>query len=222
MIGSCSSLNIRLIVRLLGFGFLISVTGCQPLMTTAVLLWSGTSVPAEYAGLEGKRVVVICQPPSSIEYRHAGAARELSRRVGGLLAEHVKDIHVTSAREVDEWADENEWEDFSELAKAVNAEMVVLVRLETFSIHKGKTLYQGNAETTISVHDMQDESSDHIVWERPLGQILFPTNSAVPTQEKSAKIFRRQFIDMLSETVARHFYEHDPRTYFALDATAHR
>ena len=46
----------------------------------------GNMVPAEFDGLEDQRVVVVCRPPSSNEYRHAGASRAIvatSQRTAG-------------------------------------------------------------------------------------------------------------------------------------------
>ena len=69
-------------VAALGIVMLLSTTGCvHSLLATGIYLWQGGDViPAECEALEGERVVVICRPPSSHEYRHAGAARIEDRR----------------------------------------------------------------------------------------------------------------------------------------------
>ena len=101
------------------------------------------SCPAECEALEGQRVVVVCRPPSSHEYRYAGASRSVAKRVSELLVKNVKRIDVVNPREVDNWVDESDWGDFRELAKAVHADKVVYIELDDFELYKGKTLYQG-------------------------------------------------------------------------------
>ena len=54
-------------------------------------------------------------------------------------------------RKVAKWTDENTWEEYSEVGKAMKADMVVGIDLESFSIFQGQTLYQGKANATIKV-----------------------------------------------------------------------
>ncbi len=199
---------------------LIAFTGCHQILATAVFLWSGVETPAEYAGLEARRVVVICRPPSSLEYRDAGAARDLAKRVGMLIRQNVPEVDVVDARDVENWADESDVDDFEDLADALNADVVVRIELEDFDLYKGQTLYQGRASVSLSVYDVTE--GRRVVWEKSMGETLFPENSAVPAQEKAVHAFRRQFLDVLAEKVACHFYDHDPRHMFAIDAAAHR
>ena len=42
------------------------------------------------------------------------------------------------------------------LGRAVKATRIVYIELDDFDLFKGKTLYQGRAEVTISVYDMED------------------------------------------------------------------
>jgi hypothetical protein len=198
----------------------LTAGGCHQVVATAVYLWSGTDSPAEYGGLEGKRVVVYCRPPSSLEYRHAGASRDLARRVGGLLAAQVKDIEVVPPSDVENWTDENDAENFRELGEAVRADKVLWIDMTEFGLQKGPTLYQGTADVQLSVYDM--ENGQVLDWETSLGEIQFPSSSAVPAQEKSLAEFRKQFIEIVAQRIAAHFYPHDPRQQFAIDATAHR
>ena len=83
------------IAVVLGAG-LITQSGCihQLLATGLYLVHGGNFLPAEYEGLENERVVVVCRPPTSHEYRHAGAARGIARRTSGMLATNVKMIDV--------------------------------------------------------------------------------------------------------------------------------
>ncbi len=204
---------------LLSAGALVSAAGCPAVMATGMYVWQGGNmVPAEFDGLQDQRVVVMCRPPASNEYRHAGASRRLSQRVSELLVENVKDIDVVNPREVDEWVDESDWGDFRELAEAVRADIVVHIELDNFDLYKGKTLYQGQAVVNVNVYDMNNQSK--LVWSRELGEVLYPVNSGIPAQDKPPQQFEREFVEIIAEKVAVNFYRPDPNDSFAIDARA--
>jgi len=200
----------------------VATSGCvHTLLATGIYLWNGGNViPAEFTGLQDQRVVVICRPPASHEYRNAGAARSIGQRVSTLLETKVKGIDMVSPSEVDNWIDEQDWENFKDLSRAVKANRVVYIELDDFDLFKGKTLYQGDAIVGISVYDM--DAGGKLLWDRHLGQVLFPRNSGIPAADKSVQAFQRQFVEVLSTQIAEHFYDHDPNSAFALDAVANQ
>lgn len=201
---------------------LVPSAGCLHLLVaSSIYLWQGGNiVPAECEAMEDQRVVVVCRPPASSEYSHAGAARQLSRSISSLLRENVPGIDVVDPRDVDKWLDESDWADFEELGRAVKADRMLVVELEHFDLYKGKTLYQGNADVTLTLYDTNN--GDEILWDRHLGEMLFPHNSAIPAQDKPAKQFQREYVGILAEQIAVYFYKHDPNADFALDALANR
>jgi hypothetical protein len=209
------------IVLLLACATLIPSSGCAPLLATGLYVWNGGNmVDGECDALEGHRVVVVCRPPSSHEYRYAGASRGVAQAVSALLVKNVEDIDVVNPREVDNWVDESDWGDFRELAEAVHADKVVHIELDGFELYKGKTLYQGSADVNVTVYDMKN--LDQPEWERHLGEILYPTNSGIPAQDKPVQQFEREFVTIVAENIAINFYRHDPHASFAVDALANR
>ena len=211
----------RFLALVFGASMLVSAGGCPAMLATVIYVWEGGNwAPAECDELHGERVVVICRPPTSHEYRHAGASRAISQNVSELLVENVKKIDVVNPREVDNWVDESDWGDFRELAEAVRADMVVHIEMDDFELYKGTTLYQGKANVTVSVYDMNDRS--RLVWEKQLGEILYPTNSGIPAQDKPVQHFEREFVQVVAERIAMNFYRHDPHGTFAMDALANR
>ena len=200
----------------------VPTTGClHSILATGIYLWQGGNVvPAECDALEDQRVVVVCRPPSSHEYRHAGAARTIGKRISTMLEANVGGIDVVSPQEVDNWVDEQDWDNFKDLGRAVKATRIVYIELDDFSLYKGATLYQGDADVSIKVYDMSNRGK--LMWERRVGQVLFPRNSGIPAADKSIQVFQRQFVDVVANQVATHFYEHDPNATFALDAVANK
>ncbi|MEQ8849781.1 hypothetical protein [Botrimarina sp.] len=195
--------------------------GCHPglLMATGIYMWEGGNLaPAECELLEQKRVAVFCRPPAATEFRHAGASRQLAQRVGMMLRENVKKIDVVPQRKVDEWLDENDTEDFEELARAVKADLVVQIELGHFDLYSGKTVYKGSSAVQVFVNDMKDDGA--IVYEKDLGEVLFPVHGDVPIQDKPVTQFQREYVAVVAQRISHLFYAHDPYADFALDATA--
>jgi hypothetical protein len=208
-------------VVLLGLG-VTGVAGCiGPLLATGIYVAQGGNVvPADFDGLKNHRVVVLCRPPASHEFRHAGASRNIAHRVGQLIQRNVKGVQVVDQKEVDNWMDESGGEEFKDLGRAVDAEMLVHVELDDFALAKGRTLYQGRAEATVTVYDMKD--GEKAVWDSNMGEILYPRNSGIPAVDKSPQRFQREFEEIVAETIAVKFYKHDPHKLFAMDALANR
>ena len=202
---------------------LLPFTGClQRIVATAAYLTIGPNIDAECEALDGKRVAVLCRPPASLEYRYAGADQELAKRIGNLLRIDGDKIDVVDHREVENWLDQKDFSDhdMQVLAKDVGADMVLKIELETFSLLEGQTLRRGRASADISVYDVSQNGE--LVWTKPLDEFLFPANSAVPIQEKSEKVFRSQYLNMLASKIAKSFYEHDKYADVANDGLAHR
>ena len=106
----------------------ITLGGCSTLGTIAYLI-QPNDVPAEFDGLRGKHVAVVCRPIVELQFSDAGSARELAGIVGALVGQNVRKVKVISQQEVARWIDENDWVDYGTLGKAVDADMVVGIDL---------------------------------------------------------------------------------------------
>ncbi len=199
---------------------LLPASGCVGLLTTVAYLVRGTDIPAEFNQLKGKKVAVVCQPVVSLDVRHSTAGKQLARQVSSLLEQRVRKTTVIDHRKVDEWIDENTWDEYAEIGDALKADYVVGIDLEDFDIFKGPQLYQGRASATLKVIDCGQRGK--IVFERHLDQILYPPSAGIPMSERLESQFRREFIGYLADHIARHFYAHDPYRDHAQDAAALR
>ncbi len=192
-------------------------SGCS-VLATAMYIIEGTNTKADFKDLKGKRVAVICRPVTSLHFRDSSASRDLAKQVGMLLQQHVPKIELIDQRDVFEWADENSWDEYDEIGKALDADMVVGLDLEEFDLYQGQTLYQGKANVKIQVYDLAKGKQP--VFERHLPQAVYPPNAAIPAGDKPESHFRRQFVDHLAQLIARYFYDHDATVDFASDSTA--
>ena len=199
---------------------LVPAIGCKEIMTTAMYLFKGTDVDPDFEDLQDKKVVVVCRPLVSLQYRNANVNRELAQQITLLLQEKVPKIKMVDQRKIAKWTDENTWEEYPEVGKAMKADMVVGIDLESFSLYQGQTLYQGKANATVQVFDCK--KGGKVVFEKTLPQIgvstqfgradLGPDGAGVPPRVRL----------VLADQIARHFYAHDPYADMGQDAAAMR
>jgi hypothetical protein len=197
---------------------LLPSAGCRSALATAMYLIKGTDVDPDFAGLKGKKVAVVCRPIVTLQYRNSSVARDIAQQVTVLLQQNVPKIKTVDNRKVGKWTDENTWEEFTEVGKAMKADMVVGIDLEAFSTFQGQTLYQGKANATIHVYDCRDGGKE--VFQKILPPSVYPPNTGIPTSERLEAEFRREFVGVLSDQIARYFYAHDRYADMAQDAAA--
>lgn len=192
--------------------------GCAGGLAGLMWLAKGTNAPAEFKGLQKKKVAVVCRVPPSLEYRSGAAGNELATRVGELLKANVKKIELVDQREVDRYMDENMWDDPRDVGKAVSADMVVAIDLEQFSLYEGPTLFRGKADLLVKVYDLKEDGK--VVYEDFPSQIVYPPNTGVPTTERQPPQFQREFIKVVADRLAKKYYDHDSTLGFASDSLA--
>ena len=189
-------------IFVLSGGLLFATSGCSTVLTVAYL-FHPEDVPAEYNELRGKHVVIVCKPIVELEFTDAGTARELADRIGANIRENVRGVKIISQQEVSRWIDENAWVDYATLGEAVDADIVVGIDLDHFSLHEGSTLYRGRTTIHMQVHDVKE---DLIVFDKRMDDFTFPGDSAIPTADQSEQQFRGLFLRILSSRLSRCFY----------------
>ena len=188
-------------------------TGCAAFRFAGILVhaWQGESVPAQYEGLEGKHVAVVCLSEASM---YAG---QLSETVANLLAKNVPDIEMVPQREVYAWLDENDWNelDFAQIGKGVGADAVVAIEMDSFRLYDGMTMYHGRADVSLGVYDVAEEG--HVVFRTDPFRFSFPSNAPMATTDMSESQFRVMYIKALARRIAKHFYSYNIHEDFAVD-----
>src|SRR5262245_39996833 len=137
--------------RLLLFAAIVSLlaatTGCGPIATIAWLIHGPEMIPAEFDGLKGKRVAVVCLDAKSLN-GPGGEADTVAKAVAMLLAKRVPDIHLVRQSEVADWLDSHgdDVTDYRDVGRGVKADIVVGIDLLAFNLHEGQTLLKGRAK----------------------------------------------------------------------------
>ena len=104
----------------------VSSSGCIGAMSQLMYVIKGHKVPAKYEGLEEKKVAVLCLSDASA-YGPDTLTYTVSKFVSVKLAQGVKDAEIIHPSKIENWIDENGWEESNvvPLGKDVGADMVV-------------------------------------------------------------------------------------------------
>ncbi|MFO0872002.1 MAG: hypothetical protein U0935_25480 [Pirellulales bacterium] len=197
---------------------LCSSSGCVGAAAHLMYILHGNKVPAEFEGLQGRRVAVVCVANSS-SYDPGAAASILAQLVEAHLRQNVKNIKVVRQQEVANWIDNNDWDqmDYRDIGKAVNAEMVVGIDLDGYRLHEDATMFKGRANVTVSVYDMSKGGDS--VFRRAMPNFSFPINGGQHVSETTDAQFQRKFLVVLSQDIAKHFYPYEFNDEFARDTS---
>ena len=207
----------HLLLSGLGLSLLILAnTGCMGLAAYVLHAWKGNMVPAEFDGLEGRRVAVVCIS-DSISTGPNSVSEMLASAVHQVLSQNVPNIEMVDRQEIADWNDNYEKDriDPLEIGKGVDAEMIVAIDLMPLKLRDGQTLLRGRADAAISVYDLT--SDDQKIFSRRPPQIVFPVTSAYSSTDMSLRSFRRKFITVIAHRLGRYFYEYDLKEDFARD-----
>ncbi len=191
-------------------------SGCN-MLHLAYYVIKGNKVPAEFDGLKGKRVAVVCVSSSS-SYGVDSETTLLANTMALVLRQRVPHISLVPQDEIADWIDNNSWDqlNYQQIGRGVKAEMLVVVELASFRYRDDATLYQGKADVAVKVFDMQ--ASGDMVWSNREPDFCFPANGGYHTTEMSESRFKREFIKVLAEQAAQHFYDYEFEESVARDA----
>jgi len=199
---------------------LLTFTGCVGAASNLMYAIHGLKVEADYDGLAESRVAVVVVSEAS-SYGPDTLASVVSRAMGIRLNQNVKDIQIVPQNQIENWQDTHSWDrvDFREIGRGVEAEKVVAIEIDSYSIHEGSTLYKGRSMVTTTVYDLTDDEGQ-IVYSQGPGEYLFPKSHARPVMSTTEQQFEALYLSKLVDNIARHFYEHDKAEGIAEDATS--
>ncbi len=195
-------------------------TGCVGLVANLVHVAKGNMVPPAFEGLKGRRVAVVCVSNSQA-FGPTSASIVLARQVGKLIQQNVKEVSIIEPQKVADWIDEHDWDyvDYVAVGRGVDAEMVLAIDLDGFSLHDGKTLYKGRADVQLVVYDLTEQGGGKEVFALVPPQIQYPKNLGMHTTDISESAFRRKFLNVVARHIAKQFYSYDMQEEFAEDTT---
>lgn len=196
----------------------IGAAGCSALSTISWVIYGDQEHPAEFPGLDGKRVAVVCISDATSYASPGSPPVILASTITEILRLKLDDENTEIVRQdqIADWMDHNDWNsiDYREIGAGVKADMVVAIELRSYSLHVDKTLYKGRASYDVKVYDTAH--SGHVVW-KTTGEYSFPRDTAVPVTETNESTFAKQFAFRLATHISRYFYPYPMAEDFAPD-----
>lgn len=197
---------------------ILASSGCVGL-ASQLMYWAkgGHKIDAEFEGLEGKTVAIVCVAANGESSPHSIASL-VERSIGVILKEKGEKIDVIHQDDIADWIDNNDWNqiDYREIGRGVGADLVLAVDLDGLRLYEGSTLYRGKADVAVTVYDLTKDGE--VVFRREIPEYSFPKNGPRHATEMSEARFRRLFAQMLSQQVAKYFYNYNIEEGFASDA----
>ncbi len=153
-------------------------------------------------------VAVICYAPLEVKYDFSAIDHELAKYLTYRLVQHK--VKVVNPDRVRAWMDENadNWDEPSEIGKALNAKYVVYLDLESFNLWEKNShnLYRGRAEGLVSVFEIDADGEGEKIYMKEITS-RFPTTAPRVSTEVPYATFKQQYLSRLSEEIGRLFYE---------------
>lgn len=206
--------SVRVLVAL---ALLFTTGGCVNLAANLIHAVQGNFRPAEFDGLKGKRVAVVCTTDGG--FGNGATNSILTNNIHAALGMNVKDIQLVRNSEIDQWLDSHgrDESDYYEIGRGVDAELLVAVELMDMKLKNGQTLFKGEADITVTVYDIKKDGM--ILYRKQIPEFAFPESDGKPTTETTETKFRSFFLAVVTRRVAGLFYEVDATADYALDAT---
>jgi hypothetical protein len=194
-----------------------TAAGCNAVATALWVIKDGKTASAECAGLNNKKIAVIARGPLSIRFRHEQTAPQLlAKRVGQALKANLgRKTTIIPHEKIAKITDEREWDQFTEVGKEVDAEMVLAIDMEAFEFTRGGGLYRGQATVNLTVYDMTNDGEEK--YTKRLDQIVYPPAAleGIGPTDMSEKQFMDKFVNYLAQQIAQKFHDYDPMADFA-------
>jgi hypothetical protein len=175
----------------------------------------GRDNPAEFAGLEEKKVAVLVS--SNGVHTSDASSLVLARNVNLLLQNKVKKVRMISQDEVDRMIQDQQLGkvDPIQVGERLGADFIIDIDVSDLKLYDGKTLYKGQCSASVTTYKCKD--AREIVFRKLHPEFIYPKTGA-PVTDMDEATFRRVYLMTLAERVSRSFYPYDPATDVARDA----
>ena len=202
---------------------MIAFAGCDPRTLIYFLQPNDPTVPAPGPSLKGKKVVVLTTAAPTALTDYQAIDRELNRELLRIFREKVKKVELVDSDKVATWIQAHPtWTDPGEVAKAFEADIVVFLEINSFSIEDFKSpgLLEGNSEVHIQVVELAHPKNSkgkvnnsapkeaNKIYEEDW-KTIFPKRGPVSLDSGvSRSVFKTKFLKLVASELSWQFVEH--------------
>jgi hypothetical protein len=204
---------------------LLTLAGCDPRALLYFLQPYEPTVPAACTySLKGKKVVVLTHAASSASGDSRSVDHDITREFVAILREKIKRIEVVEPSRVRDWLDAHpSWSEPAEVAKAMDADVVIFLEIEAFQISDPSSpgLFKGLSKIHIQLTEMQypKNSKGKPMTDKPREPEIiydeacdseFPKRGPIPQDAGISRSgFKNKFIKLVASEVSWHFVERE-------------
>jgi hypothetical protein len=210
--------TLRVITTVLVLTTLCFGLGCANVLSGFNYFFKGAQVEGPHNEvLKEKRVAVVCRSASSEAFVNPDIPQRAARILSDRLGRKVDDIEIVDQGLVNDFLDNNFYSDFIDVGEAVDADYVLGIEIENFTIHASSstTLYQGVAGIHYEVIDCNTGES---LVRDALPDITYPQNAPMQASEMNSYSFTEEFLGVLCFHLGKNFHPYNPQDEFAFTA----
>ncbi|MBC8289789.1 MAG: hypothetical protein H8E37_05680 [Planctomycetes bacterium] len=213
------SLPRRMLPALTVLVLLTSASGCSLFVMFGKMLLGDPTVEAPFKQrtsvdlTDGEaKILVVCKTPSLVLSKLPTLQYDLNEGVLRRLKQHG--ISTVSPDEVSDWLDENggEFTHPRELAEDFDCDFIVVatVRELGFREPNSPNMYRGRANGGLRVFEVKEVDGQRDALQIYTSQFNteYPRMNPVPTTQVGERVFQKQFMTHLTDTISRQFYDY--------------
>ena len=204
---------------------LFSASGCAGALMMPYYLIYGTDAPAVFkdemkAIPKESKMVVICRSNLNL-FGSANPNADLAQSLTYVISTEMKDKKKKKLvwipfSEVEDKFDEEEFnsQSFEKMGKALGADYVIGVEIDSFEIHHSTQFYQGSAKVLVRMVRVEDCET---VIRQSMPNYVYPP-TPVPSADLEEIEFQKTYTVRLARNIATLFCPHDPHAEYAADS----
>lgn len=216
---STARIYLRMLPVLAVLTVLVSASGCSVFVMFGKMLLGDPTVESPFKQRtsvdlsDGEaKVLVVCTTPSLVLNQLPTLQYDLNEGVLRKLKQHG--VAIVSPDEVSDWLDENggEFGHPRELARDFDCDYIVVATVREIGFHEPNSpnMYRGHANGGLRVFEVKEVNGERDALQVYTSQFdtEYPRMNPVSTSQVGERVFQKQFMTHLTDTISRQFYDY--------------
>lgn len=203
----------------------LAFAGCDPRQAMYFLQPFEPQIKPPCPSLQGKTIAILARASATTQGDYVALDQELAQRVAKAIRENTKKVEIVDLSKVRTWRDAHPAStDPAELAKALNADVVIQLELTEFRIDSPDSpgMFAGQSRVAIKATELKHpenpkgkpvlerEREPETIHEDEVETTFPRVQGSLPADATlSRTAFRKRFLDVIGTEVSWHFVPHN-------------
>lgn len=196
-----------------------SLAGCSLFVMAGKMIFGDPTIPSSFSARTGinltkdqKKLLVVCRTPYLVE--NAMPSLEYDLTDGVLRRLKQRGIKTVSPDVVAAWLDENGGTNNNpdRFAKEFDCDFIAIVEVTSLSFYEenSRDMFRGHALGNIRAFEVKNIGEEKRAAQIYSGEFTteYPQFSPIAIHSMTERVFQKQFLDYLSQQIARHFHDY--------------